>query len=58
MYKLISPIDNGRWSFLDGYHIFKNVVWLMNKSEIRKYKLINEDGNEVKIDLNTCLEKE
>lgn len=55
MFKLVSPIENGRWSFLNGYHIFSNVVWLMDKNEIAKYKLIDENDNEVNINIEDCL---
>lgn len=45
MYKLVSIIDSNRWSFMDGYQIYGNVVWLGDKNEMRKYKLIDENGN-------------
>lgn len=53
MWKLIS--DYGHWSFLDGYHIFGNVVWLMNKDEVRKYRLLDDDYNPVDINVQAYL---
>ena len=56
MWKLISPKEEWRWSFLDGYYVFKNVVYLMERNDIYKYKLIDENGNKVDYDLEKCLE--
>lgn len=43
--KLVS--DKGRWSFKNGYQIYKYVVYLMNESDVHKYILIDDDGNEI-----------
>ena len=48
MLKLVSA--KGRWSFLNGYQIYGNVVWLSNREEANKYTLIDENGN--KLDVN------
>ena len=37
--------DKGRWSFLDGYQIYDYVVYLLNEDDVRKYTLIDDDGN-------------
>ena len=49
MYKLVSNIDGSRWSYLNGYNIFGNVVWLSNLEDIRKYTFIYADGNKIGI---------
>ena len=56
MWKLVSPKEEWKWSFLDGYYIFKNVVYLMERNDIYKYKLIDENGNKIDYDLEKCLE--
>ena len=56
MWKLVSPKEKWRWSFLDGYYVFKNVVYLMERNDIYKYKLIDENGNKIDYDLEKCLE--
>ena len=43
--KLVS--DKGRWSFLNGYQIYDYVVYLMDEDDVRKYTLIDDDGNEI-----------
>ena len=57
MWKLISPKEEWKWSFLDGYYVFKNVVYLMERNDIYKYKLIDENGNKFDYDLIKCLVK-
>ena len=57
MYKLVSPIENSRWSFLDGFHIFNCDVTLLYKDDVKKYKLIDEDGNLININVEDCLEE-
>ena len=37
--------DKGRWSFLDGYQIYDYVVYLLKEDDVRKYTLIDDDGN-------------
>ena len=37
----------GKWSFLDGYQIYKYVVYLLDEDDVRKYTLIDDDGNEI-----------
>lgn len=49
MYKLVSNIDGSRWSYLNGYNIFGNVVWLLGLGDIGKYTLIDADGNKIGI---------
>ena len=39
--------DKGRWSFLDGYQIYEYVVYLLDEDDVSKYKLIDNDGNEI-----------
>ena len=46
MYKLVSNIEGSRWSYLNGYYIFGNVVWL-KKENINKYTLIDANGNKI-----------
>ena len=55
MWKLVSPKEEWRWSFLDGYYVFKSVVYLIERNDIYKYKLIDENGNKVDYDLERCL---
>ena len=49
MYKLVSNIDGSRWSYLNGYYIFGNVVWLLDLKDIGKYTLIDADGKKIDI---------
>ena len=49
MHKLVSNIDGSRWSYLNGYNIFGNVVWLLDLEDIGKYTLIDADGDKVDI---------
>lgn len=49
MYKLVSNIDGSRWSYLDGYNIFGNVVWLLDLEDIGKYTLIDENGDKINV---------
>lgn len=56
MWKLVSPKEEWRWSFLDGYYVFKNVVYLMERNDIYKYKLIDENGNKIDCNLEKYLE--
>ena len=49
MHKLVSDIEDSRWSFMDGYYIFGKVVWLTNKNETSKYKLIDRKGNVIDV---------
>lgn len=37
-------ISDNYWSFLDGYQIYKYVVWV-TPEDVRKYKEVDEDGN-------------
>lgn len=39
--------DKGKWSFLNGYQIYEYVVYLMNEDDVRKYTLIDDNGNEI-----------
>lgn len=57
MWKLVSPKDEWKWSFLNGYHIFKNVVYLLEKDDVSKYHLIDEKGNKVDCGLEKYLEE-
>ena len=57
MYKLVSDIKGSRWSFLNGYYIFSNVVWLSSLEEVNKYTLIDENGKEIDIDINDFIVK-
>jgi len=54
MLKLVSEVGN-RWSFINGYQIYGNVVWLSKKEDIRKYSLINEKGEKIDINPENCL---
>ena len=47
MLKLVSEV--GRWSFMDGYQIYGNVVWLSSIDDIRKYTLIDENGEKINV---------
>ena len=37
--------ENGKWSFLDGYQIYEYEVVLLEKNDVKKYKLIDNNGN-------------
>ena len=54
MLKLVSEVGT-RWSFLDGYQIYGNVVWLTDIEEISKYSLIDEDGNKLNVNVEDYL---
>ena len=57
MWKLVSPKEEWKWSFLNGYNIFQYVVHLLKKSDINKYQLIDENGKVVDYDIEKCLEE-
>ncbi len=57
MLKLVSE-EGTKWSYLNGYYIFGNVVWLSNEDEARKYTLLDEDGNKIDIDVENYLTNE
>ena len=57
MHKLVSDIKGSRWSFLNGYYIFSNVVWLSSLEEANKYTLIDENGKEIDVDINDFIVK-
>ena len=57
MYKLVSDIKGSRWSFLNGYYIFSNVVWLSSLEEASKYTLIDENGKKIDVDINDFIVK-
>jgi len=44
MWILRLPNEKYKWSFIDGYNIFNASVFLSNKEDVRKYKLIDENG--------------
>jgi hypothetical protein len=54
MLKLISE-EGTKWSYLNGYNIFGNVVWLSDKDDIRKYTLLNEAGDKINVDIKNFL---
>lgn len=56
--KLVSNIEGTRWSFLDGYSVYSNVVYLMGLDDVRKYKLINENGEDLKVNVKNYLVEE
>lgn len=41
--KLVS--DKRRWSFMDKFHIYKYVVYLLDEEDVNKYTLIDDNGN-------------
>ena len=43
--KLVS--DKYRWSFMDKSQIYGYVVYLLDEDDVRKYALIDDDGNEI-----------
>lgn len=49
MYRLVSDIDGSRWSYLNGYMLFGNVVILCSKDEASKYVLIDENGKKIEV---------
>ena len=57
MYKLVSEIDGSRWAVKDNSMIFSNVVWMSTKEDSYRYHLIDENGNEIKINKDECLEE-
>lgn len=57
MYKLVSDVKGSRWSFLNGYYIFSNVVWLSSLEEANKYTLIDENGKEIDVDISDFIVK-
>lgn len=42
--------NNGRWATLDNSMIFGNVVSLCEKKDAYLYHLIDEGGNDIKLD--------
>ena len=48
MLKLVSE-EGTRWSYLDGYNVFGNVVWLLDENDVLKYSLLDKDGNKLKV---------
>ena len=54
MLKLISE-EGTKWSYLDGYNIFGNVVWLLDKDDIGKYTLLDAAGNKIDVDIKNFL---
>lgn len=54
MLKLISE-EGTKWSYLDGYNIFGNVVWLLDKDDIGKYTLLDGAGNKIDVDIKNFL---
>jgi hypothetical protein len=55
MYKLVSEIEGSKWSYCDGYQIYSNIVWVGDKDDAKKYKLIDSNGKEIKINLEDYL---
>lgn len=45
MLKLVS--EDGRFALKDNSMIFSNVVYLVDKSDVKLYHLIDEKGNEI-----------
>lgn len=59
MYFLVTDSDKNRWSFCDGYMIFKYVVCLgFDTTDTRKYKLIDENGNDLKVNISDYIKKD
>lgn len=55
MFKLVSEV--GRWAIKDNSMIFCNVVWLSKKEDAHKYHLIDDDRNEIKVNIEDCIEE-
>ena len=55
MCKLVSEV--GKWAIKDNSMVFSNVVWLCNEDDKRLYHLIDDEGNEIKVDIDKCLRK-
>lgn len=53
MLKLVSEV--GKWATKDNSMIFCNVVWLSSKEDAYKYHLIDDDKNEIKVDVDSCI---
>ena len=51
MLKLVSEVGT-RWSFMDGYQVYGNVVWLMDREDAKNYTLIDKNGKKCNIDVN------
>jgi hypothetical protein len=51
MLKLVSEVGT-RWSFMNGYQVYGNVVWLMDVEDAKNYTLIDKDGNKMNVDSN------
>lgn len=51
MLKLVSEVGT-RWSFMNGYQVYGNVVWLMDLEDAKNYTLIDKDGNKMNVDSN------
>jgi hypothetical protein len=51
MLKLVSEVGT-RWSFMNGYQVYGNVVWLMDMEDAKNYTLIDKDGNKMNVDSN------
>lgn len=46
----------GRWALKDNSMIFSNVIWC-NRDDVSIYHLIDEDRNEIKFNLEECMEE-
>jgi len=57
MLKLVLPKEGYKWSFLNGYYVFNSDVTLVDEDDVKKYKLIDEDGNVLDVPLEDYLEK-
>ena len=57
MYKLVSKIDGSRWATKGNVMIFCQVVWMSKKEDAQMYHLIDENGDEIKIGKEECLEE-
>ena len=56
MYELVSNIEDSKWSFLKGYHIFSTPrVLLTKKEDYRKYELLDKNGSKIDINVKDCL---
>lgn len=45
----------GRWATKDNTMIFGNIVYLCNLDDIALYHLIDDNGNEIRVDINEFL---
>jgi len=57
MLKLVLPKEGYKWSFLNGYYVFNSDVTLVDEDDVKKYKLIDEDGNVLDVPLEDYLEE-